>query len=136
MQTKNSDGSWTFCGGLVRNEVRTTNTGKKVANFALQVGLNKDEKKYANCVAWERFADCISSYSNGDTVIVTGTMKKTDYTKKDGTEGSKTECTVKSIVNGCQFKDGASVQSPGFNGGVDVVTQFEEIDNLDGELPF
>ncbi len=104
MQTKNNDGSYTLSGGLVRVEMKTTPTGKKVANFSLAIGLNQDEPKYANCVAWQKLADCICSYDKGDVVTVIGTIATRSYLNKDGEEKKVSEVTARAIMNGCQFK--------------------------------
>ena len=139
MQIKAKDGSVILCGGLVRKELKTTKTGKVVCNFTLAVGTDKDEKVFAKCVAWNKLAHCVETYSKGDVIMAVGTITKHSYTSKDGEEKPTTECLVSAIFNGCAY----NLIAPDFEsqGNIEIQSQqvidadFVVSDNIE-DLPF
>lgn len=74
-------------------EMRTTNTGKKVASFSIAVNDGKDQDgktkaQFFNCTAWDRLADIVESFAGkGKLVCVSGPLKFRSYEKSDGTQG-------------------------------------------------
>lgn len=81
-------------GRLTRDsEIKSTNSGKTVANFNLAVDRrfkNKDGQKEAdfiNCQAWGKTAELLGQYTNkGSRIGVVGRMQVRSY---DGTDGIK-----------------------------------------------
>ncbi len=103
MQMKLSDGTVMLGGAIVRKQKRETNSGKTVCNFGLSVGNDRDNKKFASCVAWEKVAKCVDSYEVGDKLIVIGKVEQRSYTTKAGEQRTENECTVSFVLNGLQF---------------------------------
>lgn len=81
-----------FLGNLTRDPVvRTTSSGKKVANFDIAVNeYRKGDKPAAlflKCEAWEHTADFVEKYfEKGKAIIVHGSLRKEKWTDKDGAE--------------------------------------------------
>ena len=94
-------------------EIRTTNTGKKVAQFSLATGRQwtsasgeKQEKtEWHKCVAWNGggkgtgLADIIERYvKKGDKLFVEGQIEYRQYEDKDKQTRYVTEINVKEIL--------------------------------------
>lgn len=88
-----------FGGRLTRDpDVRTTQSGKTVANFSIAINEGKDKVTFLNCAAWETLADVISKYCRkGDQVSGTGKIEIRKY-EKDGENRTSTEILVREIV--------------------------------------
>lgn len=88
-----------FGGRLTRDpELRTTQSGKAVANFSIAINEGKDKVTFLNCAAWETLADVISKYCRkGDLVSGTGKIEIRKY-EKDGENRTSTEILVREIV--------------------------------------
>ncbi len=84
-------------------EVRVTQTGKKVASFAIAVDDGKDSNgqkisQYFNCSAWDTLADIIESYvKKGHRISVIGKLQNRSWDKPDGTKGYATDISVREI---------------------------------------
>jgi len=128
-------------GRLVRDpDLRKTNSGVSVVNFTVAVdrdfkGGDKDkaEADFINCIAWRNTADFIAKYfAKGRMIVVSGALRTSSYTNKDGNKISKTEVEVDS----CYFADS---KTSGRNASNDSnpAQRFEEVsDEDDGDLPF
>lgn len=86
-------------GRLVKDaESKSTNTGKKIANFTLAVSKGKDQAQFFNCIAWEKTADIIIQYTNKDSQIaITGELQNRSWDKPDGTKGYATDIVVREV---------------------------------------
>ncbi|NJS41631.1 single-stranded DNA-binding protein [Candidatus Gracilibacteria bacterium] len=84
-------------------EIRTTQSGSKVASFSLAIndGKNKDGQEitqYFNLSAWEKLAEVLERYvTKGVKVAVMGALKNRSWDKPDGTKGYATDITVREL---------------------------------------
>lgn len=138
-------------------EMRHTPNGVPVASFRLAVDRDfKDketgEKKadFINVVVWRATAEFVSRYFNkGRMAIVEGRLQIRDYTDRDGNKRTMAEVVADNVYFGDSKRDG---QSGGYGGGgsnysnppaapaypvsSDEGSQFSELTDDDGELPF
>ena len=84
-------------------EVRTTDAGKRVANFTLAVDRDYTDKNgerttdFINCTVWEGKADFLGEwFGKGDSVIVSGSLYVSHY-EKDGEKRSAPYVSVSDI---------------------------------------
>lgn len=124
----------TLMGRLVADpELRTTSTGKSVANFRIAVdrGYSKgDDKKadFITIVAWENTADFISKYfSKGSMIALRGEIQTRSYEDNNGNKRTAFEVLARE-VSFCGGKNEGNNNSPS-------APDFEEIPD-DEELPF
>ena len=77
----------TLIGRVVRDiEIKTTNSGKSVASFALAVdGYGKDaDASFIDCVAWNKAAELLAEYApKGKQIGVTGRLQTRIWEKDD-----------------------------------------------------
>ena len=82
-------------------EVKSTSTGKSVANFSLAVNESFRDKaaksgqrvEWVRCVAWNKLAEIAGKYvTRGRLVFVEGRLQTRQYENREGTE--KTVCEV------------------------------------------
>ena len=84
-------------------EVRTTSTGKKVANFSIAVNEGKDRDgnervQYFNLSAWDRLAEIMESYvKKGTRVAAVGSLQNRSWDKPDGTKGYATDISAREV---------------------------------------
>lgn len=84
-------------------EIRSTNTGKKVASFSIAVNEGKDQNgqeivQFFNLSAWERLAEIIEQYiKKGSKVAVVGKLQNRSWDKPDGTKAYATDVLVKEL---------------------------------------
>ena len=100
-------------GNLGKNvEMRTTTSGKHVANFSL-AAKNRKEIYWATCVAWEKTAELCAEYlKTGSKVMVEGRMQQRQWDDKAGVK----HYTDEVIVENVEFLDSKSkTDNPGFN---------------------
>ena len=108
----------TLMGRLAANpEVRVTQSGKKVCNFALAISMGKDKPaQFHDCVAWDNTAEFLGRYTRkGNRILVEGRLNKTSY-EKDGQKHYPT--TV--VCDRVEFADGANQPQ---NGATSMPTQ-------------
>ena len=130
-------------------ELRTTTTGKSVANFTIAVdrsyskGGNK-ETDFINIVCWEGTADFVSKYfSKGSMIAIQGRIQTRNYEDGNGNKRTAFE-VVATEVSFCGGKNENSSTQPE-NSSTDTSTasgfatalpsDFEEIE-VDEDLPF
>jgi single-strand DNA-binding protein len=109
----------TLLGRLTRDpEVKTTPTGKTVANMGIATGRvwkdaagNKQEKTdFHNCVLWGRIGEIAGQYlSKGRKVYVEGRIETRDWVGQDGVKKYRTEIIVDNLI----MLDGPRQASPG-----------------------
>jgi single-strand DNA-binding protein len=77
----------TLIGRVVRDiEVKSTNSGKSVASFALAVdGYSKDaDASFIDCVAWNKAAELLAEYApKGKQIGITGRLQTRIWEKDD-----------------------------------------------------
>lgn len=121
-------------------ELRTTNSGKSVANFRIAVdrtyskGGNK-EADFITIVAWESTADFISKYfSKGSMIALRGEIQTRNFEDNSGNKRTAVEVLARevSFCGGKNETSPAPAQTPATASAPD----FEEIDVDDADLPF
>lgn len=112
-------------------EIRKTDSGTSVADFALAVGRNYkqgDQKvtDFIPCTAWAGTADFIAKYfAKGVRMAVNGAIETSKYVDKDG--NNRTSIRVK--VSNAEFADGKRDSTP-------APAEQAEPPEEDGDLPF
>lgn len=90
--------SVTLVGRVVRDlEVKTTNSGKSVASFALAVdGYGKDAPaNFIDCVAWNKAAEILGEYATkGKQIGITGRIQTRPWEDKEGNKRKATEIVI------------------------------------------
>lgn len=90
--------STTLVGRVVRDiEVKTTNSGKEVASFALAVdGFGKDAPaNFIDCVAWGKAAEILGQYATkGKQIGITGRIQTRPWEDKEGNKRKATEVVI------------------------------------------
>lgn len=76
-------------------DLRTTQSGKKVANFSLAINESKDHTEFVNCIAWEKTADLINQYvKKGDRLALSGKLQTRKWEDQQGQTRYATEVIV------------------------------------------
>lgn len=125
-----------FLGRMVRDpELRSTNSGKKVVNFAVAVNHRRKggdgEVSFLDCEAWDTGAETIAKYfCKGDPIIVHCSLRTETWEGKEGERRSKLKFRVNSFefVPGNRDRDRDRDQGQG-NEPVSVGTE-------DSDIPF
>ena len=146
-------------------EMRHTPNGVAVASFRLAVDRDfKDretgEKKadFINVVAWRATAEFVSRYfTKGRMAVVEGRLQMRDYTDRDGNRRTAAEVVADNVYFGDSRRDtevggsyggygggysapapaaSAPVPPPAYTAPMGGGSQFAELDDDDGELPF
>ena len=123
-------------------ELRTTATGKSVANFRIAVDRSftkQGEQRQADfitIVAWGSTADFVSRYfSKGSMIALQGSIQTRNYEDKDGNKRTAFEVVARE-VSFCGGKNEGNNNSPSAPTPMSVPEpDFEEI-GADDELPF
>ena len=127
-------------------ELRTTNSGKSVANFRIAVdrSFSKDGNKetdFITIVVWGSTADFVSKYfSKGDMIALRGEIQTRSYEDSNGNKRTAFEVVAREVSFCGGKNDNASAQATPTQqatapGGYSQMPtdDFEEID--DDELP-
>lgn len=85
-----------FSGNITKDiDLRSTNTGKQVANFSIAINEGKDKTLFLNCVAWDKTGELISQYcKKGDRLSGSGKIDIRKWTDKEGKDQWTTEIIV------------------------------------------
>lgn len=138
----------TLLGRLVRDpDLRTTQSGVSVVNFTLAVdrdfGKENKEADFPTCIAWRNTAEFIAKhFTKGRMIAVTGALRTSSFTDKDGNKRYKTDVEVSNAYFADSKSDnsgnsqGGHGQSSGQSYGKSSAPKFEEVDDDDGDLPF
>lgn len=125
-------------GRLTRDpEIRTTNSGKSVAQFTAAVENGYGDKKqtdFINCVAWNNQAEFLSKYfTKGMMIIVSGRISTRTWEGQDGRKNYVTEVVASEINFGeTKKQQGQSRQSEQ----VQADEEFTPLSEADDDLPF
>ena len=143
-------------GRLARDpELRRTQSGIAVTSF--RIACDRDFKSqggekatdWIDIVAWRNTAEFVSKYfAKGRMAIIEGRLQTRDWTDKDGNKRTAVEVVADNVYFGDSKRDstpsgdyGYSAPSYGMPGGgysapVGGTSDFSEIDEEDGDLPF
>lgn len=116
-------------GRLARDpEVRTTGSGKTVADFTVACDAGKDRQAdFISCTAWDKTAELIGRwFQKGKEILLTGSVKVSRYDTENGTR-YKTYVLI-SRVEFCGSKGTKANEVP------DGLEEYEPLDSA--ELPF
>lgn len=74
------------CGNMTDEpKIRTTSTGKKVAEFNLALNTSKDKVDYPRFIAWEKKAELIENWCHkGTKLLIEGHIHTDSYDGKNG----------------------------------------------------
>lgn len=101
-------------GRLVRDpELKTTTTGKQIANFCVAVDNQGKDKgaSFFECQAWEKTAEFVSQYlGKGRLVAVSGRIQSRSYQNKDDQKVTVWEVTANEVKSLDRPKDDVQVQ--------------------------
>lgn len=153
-------------GRLTRDpELRRTQNGTAVTSFTLAVDRDFKNREtgetacdFIDCVAWRSTAEFVNNYfTKGRMAIVEGKLQIRPWKDKDGNNRRSAEVIVDQMYFGDSKRDGAS-QAGGYGAGSYSApsasygapanaggygapsstgpSEFAEIDDVDGELPF
>ena len=148
-------------GRLARDpELRRTQSGISVTSF--RIACDRDFKSqsgekatdWIDIVAWRQTAEFVSKYfAKGRMAIVEGRLQTRDWTDKDGNKRTAVEVVADNIYFGDSKRDGApggdynyappaygapaySAPTGGYSAPMGGTSDFAEIDEEDGDLPF
>lgn len=134
----------TLMGRLVADpELRTTNSGKSVANFRIAVdrAYSKNGNKEADfitIVCWEGTADFVSRhFSKGSMIALQGSIQTRNYEDNNGNKRTAFEVVARevSFCGGKNETSSAPMQTPATPTYTPAPDDFEEIPD-DSELSF
>ena len=143
-------------GRLTQNpELRRTQSGTAVTSFFLAVDRDfksqsgEKETDFIDIVAWCATAEFVSKYfTKGRMAVVEGRLQLRDWTDKDGNKRRSAEVVADNVYFGDSKRDAEAggYHAPAYgapDGGgnrapapVDAHSDFAEIGEEDGELPF
>ena len=144
-------------GRLTRDpELRRTGSGVAVASFTLAVDRDyaaqgaEKETDFVDIVAWRNTAEFVSKYfTKGRMAVVTGRLHIRNWQDKEGNKRRSAEVVADNVYfgdsrpGGAGGNNGGYSQAPaygapagGYSAPVGGPSDFAEIDEEDGDLPF
>ena len=141
-------------GRLTRDpELRRTQSGTAVTSFSVAVDRDfksqagERETDFIDVVAWRSTAEFVAKYfTKGRMAVVEGRLQLRDWNDKDGNKRRSAEVVADNVYFGDSKRDDApAYNAPAYGaptGGsgtpqpVNAHTDFAEISEEDGELPF
>ena len=120
-------------------EVKSTSSGKNVANFSLAInegfrdkaGKSAQRVEWVRCVAWNKQAEIAGKYINkGRLVFVEGRLQTRQYENREGTEKTVCEVVVTTLRVLGGGKNNSSAPSDG-DAPMEVASEAEV-----GDIPF
>ncbi len=140
-------------GRLTRDpELRRTGNGTAVTSFSLAVDRDfksqsgEKETDFIDIVAWRNTAEFVSKYfTKGRMAVVEGRLQLRDWTDRDGGKRRSAEVVADNVYFGDSKRDGApsgdfgappAYGAPARSAGSDRPSEFAELGEEDGELPF
>jgi single-strand DNA-binding protein len=118
-------------------ELRATASGKSVCSFSLASTMKVGNDKHTTWVdvtCWEETAEMVSErVRKGQRVLATGRMSVEEFTRKDGSKGSKLKLVADDVGVSLRWrpKAGAGVQ-----GGSQSEVESDSEDSGDETIPF
>ena len=142
-------------GRLTRDpELRRTGSGVAVTSFSLAVDRDfgnrengERETDFIDCVAWRQTGEFVSKYfTKGRMAVVSGRLQIRNWTDKEGNKRRTAEVIADNVYFGDSKREGGGSSydsAPAYGmpsgGGYSApsgMSDFAEIDEQDGELPF
>lgn len=143
-------------GRLTRDpELRRTQSGTAVTSFSVAVDRDfksqagERETDFIDVVAWRSTAEFVAKYfTKGRMAVVEGRLQLRDWNDKDGNKRRSAEVVADNVYFGDSKRDGESAGScgappaygstsgGGFTAPASVPSEFAEIEEEDGDLPF
>lgn len=134
-------------GRLARDpELRRTQNGTPVASFRLAVDRDFKDKDtgeratdWIDVVAWRSTAEFVCRYfTKGRMAVVDGRLQMRDWTDKEGNKRTSAEVLAQSVYFGDSKRDsdGTYGVPTGETYPPAVGSEFKEIEDVDGDLPF
>ena len=143
-------------GRLTRDpELRRTQSGTAVTSFSLAVDRDfksqsgEKETDFIDIVAWRSTAEFVAKYfTKGRMAVVEGRLQIRDWKDREGNNRRSAEVVADNVYFGDSKRDGApaggSFSAPpaygaptgGYTAPVGGSSEFAEIDEEDGDLPF
>ena len=129
-------------------ELRYTTNGKAVATVCIAVERNRKnasgekETDWINLVVWDKKAELLSKhFAKGQMLIADGSIQTRSYTDKDGNKRSAVDIIAENVYFGDSKKDGetsdnASASTTGYATAPSQNSDFANVGEEDGELPF
>ncbi len=93
---------WTVSGNVAADaELRSTSNNEKVLNFRLANSVGFGDRKttqWVDASYWGKRAEAVAPYiKKGDRITISGELKLEEFTKRDGTPGSKLAVRVNDL---------------------------------------
>lgn len=93
---------WTVSGRVGADaELRTTQSGEKVLSFRIANDIGFGDRRHtqwADCSLWGKRAESVATHiRKGDKITVSGELKLEEFTRRDGTPGSKLSVRVNDL---------------------------------------
>jgi single-strand DNA-binding protein len=137
-------------GRLTRDpEIKKVNNDISVCSFSIACDRdivnkqnNERETDFFDVTAWRSTADFVGKYfGKGRMIVVVGRLQKRNYTDKDGNKRSAVDIIAENVYFGDSKKDGetsdnASASTTGYAAGPSQNSDFANVGEEDGELPF
>lgn len=128
-------------GNLTKDlELRATSTGTNITSFNLAVRRDKDNTDFIPCSAFGKTAELLSKYcSKGSKLAITGTLRQSSYTDKEGNKKSSMSVLVSSIEMLDSKKKEESKEESKQNDPFEEMGKIVGADNIeitDSDLPF
>ena len=131
-------------GRLTRDpELRRTGSGTAVTSFSLAVerdyksGSGEKETDFIDCVAWRSTAEFVSKYfTKGRMALVRGSLQIRDWTDRDGNKRRSAEVLAENVYFADSKRSTGGEQAPAYSAPPERGSDFAEIGEEDGELPF
>lgn len=127
-------------GRLARNpELRHTQSGKSVANFAVAVDrdFEKNQTDFIEVVCWGNTADFVSSYfTKGRMAVVSGRLQIREWTDRDGNKRKAAEVVADNVYFGDSKKEDPLAEFTKAHPETVAEDRFAELADDDGDLPF
>ena len=131
-------------------ELRRTQSGTAVTSFSVAVDRDfksqagERETDFIDVVAWRGTAEFVAKYfTKGRMAVVEGRLQLRDWNDKDGNKRRSAEVVADNVYFGDSKRDDAPANAPacgapacGTPQSVNAHSDFEEITEEDGELPF
>ena len=118
-------------------ELRATSTGTNIVSFNLAVRRDKDNTDFIPCSAFNKTAELLSKYcSKGSKLAITGTLRQSSYTDKEGNKKSSMSVLVSSIeMLDSKKKEESKQQNDPFEE-MGKIVGADNIEIEDSDLPF
>jgi len=143
-------------GRLTRDpELRRTQSGTAVTSFSVAVDRDfksqagERETDFIDVVAWRSTAEFVAKYfTKGRMAVVEGRLQLRDWNDKDGNKRRSAEVVADNVYFGDSKRDGESAGSygappaygsapaGGYTAPASAPSEFAEIEEEDGDLPF